>query len=1006
MDAARSCRPLLFPLCAFSCVREACHPQKSLLSLVASLVFLVISSGAFPADALTKSPHASRPFSSFFSSPSDFRPPDVPPSLSPLFFHPFSASSVPSAIPSLASLAAPAASTRWPSAVSAGRRGLENPQLFVSPRPVPLGRVSPLCNRLPASSIRRQTSFGSQVAPAHAAQACLTRANPPRPGSTDSLPGFTCFSSSARSRRFPAESRFASTIRPEPRETASPERRAAAGQAFSSFFLSRVKQTGLRATLSHSSSIVSLRGLWRGAEARQTSECGSFGGSPRSSSCPGASGSSARVASRLCAHGGLEDDLSEAEKGFDRDACSSPFLVDALSRGVIADGNALASLDRLLTAWTAAYAAREEAGEGRRLRVAGDDGAQRRGSALAEASESGSGRDQPLSFYMGVDLTGGSLHVGHLLPLLLLRRLQRLQLVRPVLLLGTATTLVGDPTGKLRHNFVQSRGSPRAVRRDGEDCGHASLLEQVRARVEDDLSAEAASETRGDAQPQPAAACPRPFCMDPAKTARIQENKTAIARQLAFIFDPSQSDGVALDASLRPEPVPASLWPSARRPAARESKPAAAASPPSALIVENRPWLSALSSLEFLTDFGAFLPLPRLLSRSSVEETLGLLQARRGEASGLQREPRSGGTKKGAHFSFASLAYAVLQAVDWLFLRRNFGVLGQVGGRDQWGNISTGLELARRRDRARLFGLTTPLLLAKGGAKMGKSPGAGAETRDGVTAETCGKTVWLRKDLTPPVEFWQFWRNVDDADVHRMLRWFTLLSIPEIEALEAETQHYGDRALNFLKETLADHVTTLVHGASVTCAVRAVVAAGRERRPYSSFSEKGRGGLEAPVGEPNGAGTPGQEDGDAPSPAEDVALPPTHFIRRSVLLGGDEPSDASASRVTASSPAAAPRRVFLSALLAQLSLCASRAAAKRLLAQGAVRLNGLRLQAVEGDLPLSLSHFTSRRRAGEPDAAALQCSLAVGRKGFSVLHVRDDAAWPAEKAGEHLAVAE
>ncbi|KEP67021.1 UNVERIFIED_CONTAM: tyrosine-tRNA ligase [Hammondia hammondi] len=859
-----------------------------------------------------------------------------------------------------------------------------------------------------------------------------------------------------------------------------------------------------------------------------------------SSPCPLSAGSSrSPLADSLSLSSG--DDLGEAaeeSRTWEGQVFASPFLADACRRGVLAHGNALPRLDQLLTSWTAAVLEREDRANRREssqmnpkhgLNTAEAD--ERRGEDTPRSSRLDACRttgipatrrtqenshkagrpsgecgapdkhaDAPLSFYLGIDLTGGSLHIGHLLPLLLLRRMQCLQLVRPVLVLGTATTRVGDPTGKFL-NFVKSKRLFSSLSVASPE--QSSLLDSVLRDLGADARWRAESEekpegSRGSTQPHSSQA----FCLDVAKVGEIESNRDAIARQLAQLFNlNSASDGVV--PALSPEPAET----------LRSSLSTSPPSPPPAAIVENCSWLSGLSSLDFLTEFGAFLSLPRLLSRSSVEETLGPGLFGRGD-----RSPTRSSSRSKANFSFASLAYAVLQAVDWCFLRRRFGVVGQVGGRDQWGNISTGLELARRRDNLCLFGLTTPLLLSRGGVKMGKSGGGGGAKgtqREGegerggggkegsMHASTPGaKTVWLRKDLTPPVEFWRYWRNVDDADVKRLLRWFTLLSLPEIEALEEDTRHCGDRALNYLKEVLADHVTTLVHGPSVTKAVRAVVTAGRRQRsaPASSCVHPSvvlQGSEVAVENEFDQAKEPGA-----------MMLPPTHFLKlscvgpsqreaqgvgekRGQLLRSEEglPGESPESRGTGmdaheadgSSEAehvclgdggethGSQKRLSVSRLLARVCLCPSRAAAKRLIAQGAVRINGKRIQA-DGEITLADFEEVVRRpsaagvetqeerdekqgrgreradgergREGEEEEGkgatdeegrlerhggqeteqkkensnegnletvsqpVRQSAISVGKKGFAVIHLTDDADWPPGKRDDHLIVAE
>jgi tyrosyl-tRNA synthetase len=143
--------------------------------------------------------------------------------------------------------------------------------------------------------------------------------------------------------------------------------------------------------------------------------------------------------------------------------------------------------------------------------------------------------------------------------------------------------------------------------------------------------------------------------------------------------------------------------------------------------------------------------------------------------------------------SFIEFNYMVLQAYDFVELNRRYGCKLQMGGSDQWGNIVNGVELGRRMDQAELFGLTQPLITTASGAKMGK-------TADGA--------VWLNADMKSPYEYWQYWRNTEDADVGRFLRIFTDLSLDEVARLEA----LQGAEINDAKKVLATEATTLLHG--------------------------------------------------------------------------------------------------------------------------------------------------------------------------------------------------
>ncbi|MFV0430812.1 MAG: tyrosine--tRNA ligase [Alphaproteobacteria bacterium] len=191
-----------------------------------------------------------------------------------------------------------------------------------------------------------------------------------------------------------------------------------------------------------------------------------------------------------------------------------------------------------------------------------------------------------------------------------------------------------------------------------------------------------------------------------------------------------------------------------------------------AIMVNNADWLAKFSYLEFLRDFGPHFTINRMLTFDSVK-------------SRLDREQP---------LTFLEFNYMLLQGVDFLQLSRDYNVRLQMGGSDQWGNILNGVELGRRVDATSLFGLTCPLLLNSAGKKMGK-------TESGA--------VWLDANLMTPYDFWQYWRNVDDADVGKLLRMITDLPMDEIKKLEA----LEGSEVNEAKKILADEITTLVHGA-------------------------------------------------------------------------------------------------------------------------------------------------------------------------------------------------
>jgi len=194
--------------------------------------------------------------------------------------------------------------------------------------------------------------------------------------------------------------------------------------------------------------------------------------------------------------------------------------------------------------------------------------------------------------------------------------------------------------------------------------------------------------------------------------------------------------------------------------------------PDDAIMVNNDDWLSELAYIPFLRDVGRHFSINRMLSFDSVKLRLD------------REQP----------LSFLEFNYMILQAYDFLELSRRHDCILQMGGSDQWGNIVNGVELGRRVDGKGLFGFTTPLITLASGAKMGK---------------TAQGAIWLNKDMLSPYDYWQFWRNTEDADVGRFLRLFTELPLDEISRLAA----LQDAEINEAKKILADQATTLCHGA-------------------------------------------------------------------------------------------------------------------------------------------------------------------------------------------------
>ncbi len=216
-----------------------------------------------------------------------------------------------------------------------------------------------------------------------------------------------------------------------------------------------------------------------------------------------------------------------------------------------------------------------------------------------------------------------------------------------------------------------------------------------------------------------------------------------------------------------------------------------------AVMVNNAEWLDQLNYIGFLRDIGRHFSVNRMLSFESVKSRLDREQS----------------------LSFLEFNYMILQAYDFLELHRRYGCLLQMGGSDQWGNIVNGVDLTRRVIGGEVFGLTSPLLAMSDGRKMGKSQ-QGA--------------VWLNGDLTSPYEFWQFWRNIPDADVGRFLKLYSEMPVAECDRLGA----LGGSEINGAKIALANAVTTLLHGAEA--------AAGAEATARDVF-EKGGIGEELPT---------------------------------------------------------------------------------------------------------------------------------------------------------------
>lgn len=291
-----------------------------------------------------------------------------------------------------------------------------------------------------------------------------------------------------------------------------------------------------------------------------------------------------------------------------------------------------------------------------------------------------------VSLYCGFDPTGPSLHAGHLIPLLTLRRFQ-LAGHRPIVLAGGATGMIGDP------------------REVGERTMNSSDT--------------------------------------------VAEWTERIAGQLELFVD--VADGGT-----------------------------------GARVVNNMQWTGHLSVIEFLRDVGKHFSLNTMLGRDTVKRRL-----------------------EGEGISFTEFSYMLLQANDFLQLRRTMGCTLQLGGSDQWGNIIGGVDLNRRVDGEAVHAVTVPLVTSSDGKKFGKSTGGGS--------------LWLDPEMTSPYTWYQYFLNTADADVVRYLRWFSFLGREEIDELEALTQEKPH--LRAAQKRLAEEMTTLVHGVRATESVQAAAQA-------------------------------------------------------------------------------------------------------------------------------------------------------------------------------------
>ncbi|WP_018884584.1 tyrosine--tRNA ligase [Paenibacillus massiliensis] len=294
--------------------------------------------------------------------------------------------------------------------------------------------------------------------------------------------------------------------------------------------------------------------------------------------------------------------------------------------------------------------------------------------------------EKAVSVYCGIDPTGDSMHIGHLIPFMVLKRFQ-LAGHRPVILIGGATGTIGDPSGRQTERSLQT-------------------LEQVQANVD------------------------------------------ALTAQMKKLFVTDGNNQIRL--------------------------------------VNNYDWTHKINVIEFLRDYGKNFSINTMLAKDVVSSRLD---------SGI---------------SFTEFSYQILQSLDYLHLFRNEDVQLQIGGSDQWGNITSGLDFIRKKEgaEAKAFGLTIPLMLKADGTKFGK---------------TAGGAVWLDPKKTTPYEFYQFWANSDDRDVVKYLKYFTFLEKEQIDELaqKVETEPHKREA----QKMLAEEMTRFVHGEEMLEQAKRITAA-------------------------------------------------------------------------------------------------------------------------------------------------------------------------------------
>ena len=282
--------------------------------------------------------------------------------------------------------------------------------------------------------------------------------------------------------------------------------------------------------------------------------------------------------------------------------------------------------------------------------------------------------EEKIALYCGFDPTADSLHIGHLLPVLALRRFQKAGHT-PVALVGGATGMIGDPSFKAAERSLNSAETVKG------------WVASIRAQLE-------------------------PF--------------------LSFEGDNA------------------------------------------AIMANNADWFGSMNCLDFLRDIGKHFSVNAMLNKESVKQRID---------------------RDDVGISFTEFAYTLLQSYDFAELNKRHGTRLQIGGSDQWGNITNGIDLTRRLNQKQVFGLTLPLVTKADGTKFGKTEGG---------------AVWLNAKKTSPYQFYQFWLKVANADVYKFLKYFTFLSVAEIDAIEAKDKASGSKPE--AQRILAEEMTRLIHG--------------------------------------------------------------------------------------------------------------------------------------------------------------------------------------------------